>query len=408
MLSRPLAKKPNSVADRSGAAPSEKSSLRTEAYSIERVTSVEEFQKLKEDWDGVLNEHTLHEPYLEHEWFELWLKHYGAGGELSFFLVKQGQHIAAIFPFVLKRQRYGGLRIRLLEFLGNIGYAMRTPIFSTDDPSEREAILDSLFQFLVSSAKWDALRLNFLPEEDFDFKTLQSILSTWGLTFREQSWFGDWYLDGIDCTGAQYVASRVSHVGKNIKRFAKRFGPDGQMKIEIVTGGDDETIDGWMDHFHAVYRKSWKEWEVHPTFDRALAKMASRRGCLRLGFLFVGPDPVAAQFWFVYRRKAYFFKSVYNEQFKKFSPGVTLTAAMSTHVIDHDKAEEIDYLYGDNPYKKDWVPKRRERKNIFIFNNHSLRGALLSVSSLKLGPIMGRNRVLRPLRKGLLKLLKTD
>ena len=379
-----------------------------DVYSIEQVTTFEEFRRLKEAWNALLREGTRHKPYREHDWFELWFTHFEAGVELSIFLVKRDQKIEAIFPFVLKNKKCKGLSIRQLEFPGSVGAAMRTPIFRDLDASQKEAILRSLFRFLARSVKWDLLRLTFLPGEDFDLETLDRVLSADSLTYKERAWFGDWYLDGIDFTGEQYLASRISHVRKNIKRFAKQFGHDGGMKLEIVTGGDDETIDRWMDHFHAVYKKSWKEWEAHSTFDRALAKMARDRGYLRLGLLFVHDNPVAAQFWLVCNRKAYVAKIVYDEQLKKFSPGVTLTAAMSTHVIDNDKVEEIDFQFGDDAYKKDWAPKRRERKNVLIFNRHSLRGWLLGYVIPKVGLIMRGNRVLRPARKVILKILRVD
>jgi len=377
-------------------------------YSIEQVTTYEGFHRIKEDWNGLLQEGSRHKPYLEHEWFELWLNHFEIGGELSIFLVKRDRKIEAIFPFVLKQEKYRGLPVRQLELLGSLGGAMRTPIFSGQDASQKEAILQSLFQFLVTLAKWDVLRLNYLAKEDFDVEAVERILSTNALVYRERTCFGDWYLNGIDFTGEQYMASRPKHIRRNIKRFAKQFANGGGMKFEIVTGGDDETLDRWMDHFYCVYKKSWKPWEAHPTFDRALVKMARDRGYLRLGLLFVHGNPVAAQLWLVCSGTAYGAKKAYDEQFTKVSPGVTLTAAMITHAIDHDNVRGVDHLFGDDTYKKYWTPQRRERKDVFVFNPHSLRGWLLGDIILKVAPIMRGNRFLRPVQTGILKLLRAD
>ena len=38
------------------------------------------------------------------------------------------------------------------------------------------------------------------------------------------------------------------------------------------------------------------------------------------------------------------------------------------HVIDTDKVHDVDYLTGDDAYKKDWMPDRRERWGIAVFN----------------------------------------
>jgi CelD/BcsL family acetyltransferase involved in cellulose biosynthesis len=377
-----------------------------DGYCIERVTSVEAFERLREEWNGLLGEGTRHKPYLEHEYFSLCLEHGDPGGELSIFLVRREGKLKAIFPFVLKRERRRGWSVRHLEFLGVISTAMRTPIFGDPDPSAREAILAALFRYLARSVRWDTLRLNFIPTEDFDLETLERVLSAEGLRHKERAWFSGWYLDGIDVTGEAYVASRPKHIRRNMRRFAKQYGNGGGMRVEIITGGDDETIERGMEHFHAVYKQSWKEWEFRPTFDRALVRLARDKGYLRLGLLFVGERPVAGQLWFVCNRRAYGEKKAYDEAFKKVSPGITLTAAMIAHAIDHDKVVEVDHLYGDDTYKGYWTPQQRERKNILIFNRRSVRGRLLGYIMPTVGPVMQRFGALRSIRKAVLKALR--
>jgi len=375
-------------------------------YSIERVRSVEAFARLKEEWNGLLGEGTRHKPYLEHEYFSLYLEHGDPGGELSIFLVRREGKLEAIFPFVLMREKQRGWSVRHLEFLGVISMAMRTPIFGDEDASAREAILAALFRYLARSVRWDTLRLNFIPAEDFDVATLERVLSAEGLVHRERAWFSGWYLDGIDVTGEAYVASRPKHIRRNMRRFAKQYGNGGGMRVEIITGGDDETIERGMEHFHAVYKQSWKEWEFRPTFDRALVRLARDKGYLRLGLLFVGERPVAGQLWFVCERRAYGEKKAYDQAFKKVSPGITLTAAMISHAIDEDQVVEVDHLYGDDTYKAYWTPQQRERKNILIFNRRSVRGRLLGYIMPKVGPVMQRFGALRSIRRAVLKVLR--
>jgi hypothetical protein len=44
------------------------------------------------------------------------------------------------------------------------------------------------------------------------------------------------------------------------------------------------------------------------------------------------------------------------------------------HVIEIDKVEEIDYLIGDDPYKKAWMSHRRERWGVIAYNPRSMGG----------------------------------
>jgi CelD/BcsL family acetyltransferase involved in cellulose biosynthesis len=52
-----------------------------------------------------------------------------------------------------------------------------------------------------------------------------------------------------------------------------------------------------------------------------------------------------------------------------------LTSKLMQHVIDVDKVRIVDYLSGDDDYKKMWMSHRREFWGIVGFNPRSLRGA---------------------------------
>ena len=52
------------------------------------------------------------------------------------------------------------------------------------------------------------------------------------------------------------------------------------------------------------------------------------------------------------------------------------------HVLDVDKVDEVDYLSGDDAYKKDWMSHRRERWGVLAMNPRTIRGALAVVQHL--------------------------
>jgi CelD/BcsL family acetyltransferase involved in cellulose biosynthesis len=102
--------------------------------------------------------------------------------------------------------------------------------------------------------------------------------------------------------------------------------------------------------------------------------LAAAQGWLRLGLLTLDDQPLAAQIWIVKDGKASIFKLAYDGEYAKFSPGSILTKALLRHVIDIDRVTEVDYLAGDDDYKKDWMSHRRERRGIIAFNRRTLRG----------------------------------
>ena len=46
------------------------------------------------------------------------------------------------------------------------------------------------------------------------------------------------------------------------------------------------------------------------------------------------------------------------------------------HVIDVDRVSTVDYLSGDDPYKKDWMSHRQERWALVGYNRRTVRGNL--------------------------------
>ena len=72
--------------------------------------------------------------------------------------------------------------------------------------------------------------------------------------------------------------------------------------------------------------------------------------------------------------RAEIFKVAYDEAYKSHTAGTLLTAALMERVLDHDQVCEVDYLIGDDPYKKTWMSHRRERWGIAAYNPRTLVG----------------------------------
>src|SRR5262249_30489346 len=106
-----------------------------------------------------------------------------------------------------------------------------------------------------------------------------------------------------------------------------------------------------------------------------LIRLCAERGILRLGLLYVDGEPAASQLWIVHNGRALIYKLAYDERFADLSVGTILTAFLMEHALDVAKVEEIDYLTGDDGYKKEWMSDRRERWGILAMNPRTLRGA---------------------------------
>ena len=194
--------------------------------------------------------------------------------------------------------------------------------------------------------------------------------------------FGNWYQPVSNQSYEQYFMGLSSQTQNTIKRREKKFLGSGRGRLEIVTEEDglEEAIQAW----NLVYHSSWKVPEPYPEFMPGLIRLCARRGWLRLGIASYDGHPIAAQMWIVSHGRAAIYKLAYSESHAQHSAGTLLTAHLMRHVLDADKVTEVDYLIGDDAYKKSWVSQRRERWGIVAYNLRSARG-LIGYVMQKLG-----------------------
>lgn len=202
-----------------------------------------------------------------------------------------------------------------------------------------------------------------------------------GDAFRSEGWFakryfcfGNWYLPCQGATFGAYLASRPSQLRHTLARKSRSFFSNSASRIQVVT--DPADVDDAMAAYDRVFLKSWKRPEPYPHFIKGWARICASEGWLRMGIAWVGEVPVAVQFWFFRAGRAYIYKLAYDEDYARLSAGTVLTAHMFRHALDVDHASEIDYLTGDDPYKRDWMTHRRERVGLLACDLRSPKGLI--------------------------------
>lgn len=266
-----------------------------------------------------------------------------------------------------------------LKALRNYYASLYSPLISA--ASDGRAATDSLVRQCrdhrprVATIEWTAM-----DPTSPDFQHLAKSLATPGWLVKQFFCFGNWYLPCEGMSFEAYMQARPRQIQNTYTRKSRKFVSDPSAKLEIVTAPED--VGRAMQAYQSVYMKSWKQPEPYPDFVPGWASTCARHGWLRLGIAWVNGVPIAAQFWFTMNRRAYIFKLAYDEDYAKLSAGTILTAHMMQHALDVDKVTEIDYLSGDDDYKRNWMTHRRERHGLLACNLFTPIGLAVGVREI--------------------------
>jgi len=235
-------------------------------------------------------------------------------------------------------------------------------------------------QLALRRPRYTAIDLAPLDAEAAETRALHHAFARHGWYVKRYFCFGNWYLPCAGLSFRKYMETRESRLLNTWTRKSRRFatgpGAHGDARLEIVSATGD--VDRAIAAFERVYAKSWKPPEPYPSFVPGWARICARNGWLRLGLAWLGDVPIAAQLWFTMNRRAYIFKLAYDEAYATWSAGTVLTAHLVRHSLEQDRVVEIDYLTGDDAYKRSWMTQRRERIGLIACNPRTPRGLMLA------------------------------
>jgi len=264
---------------------------------------------------------------------------------------------------------------RRLMGLTNYYSSLYSPLISSS--ADRNAALSMLVRQLVEPVPpYSIIDLAPLDQSTPELVELRTAFAQYRWYVKEYFCFGNWYLPCTNLSFHEYMRQRPSQLYNTWLRKSKKFSPGQDARLEIIT--DPSETDAAMEAYERVYARSWKKPEPYSRFVQGWAKLCARNGWLRLGIAWVGDVPIAVQFWFTMHRRAYIFKLAYDEEYAKWSAGTMLTAHMVKWSFEQDHVIEIDYLTGDDAYKRFWMTARRERIGVRACNLRSASGAIMA------------------------------
>ncbi len=232
-------------------------------------------------------------------------------------------------------------------------------------------------EILAERPQWDCLSLSELDPREPSYAAWVGALRRAGLLVECCFSSGTWYEETAGLSFPDYVSARPSELRNTWHRKRRKLERGNRLTTSFVD--DDKGVDQAIADYERVYAASWKPPELFPDFVPALIRLAGKLCALRLGIYYLDGIPAAAQFWILWKGCAVICKLAHDKRFDDLSLGTLLTMEMFERVLDGDRPHEISLGRGDDPYKKLWLPKRREMWGITAANPWTWRGMRLGL-----------------------------
>ena len=262
-------------------------------------------------------------------------------------------------------------RERLLMSLAN-AYSVEHGAICLPETDLEAGFAAILSEILAERPRWERLSLLELDPRHASYGAATRSLRRAGFLVECAFNSGTWYEQTAALDFAEYLAARPSELRNTWRR--KRIRLERTNRLSASFFSDPERIDQAIADYLTIYDASWKPPEFRPEFIPALIRLAAELGALRLGIYYIDGAPAAAQFWILWRGRAVIYKLAHAQQFDNLSLGTLLTMEMAQRVLTEDQPSEITLGRGDDPYKKLWLPRRRERWGISAANPRTWRG----------------------------------
>lgn len=335
-------------------------------YIVESYYSIHDVPEI---FDPLFEEAAKQSLFCSREWFTL-LEQYVFCSDVLIFTITSSDLVPLLVLPCYESTNHG----KQLHSLANYYSAFYMPL-SNPKYSQQAELFDALFE-KINGCQYQSITFQPLDNLSEEYGLLRKALKKNGYYTESFFCFGNWYETIQSSVFSAYYQQRPSKLKNTIRRKEKKLS-NYRIKIE----SDYNEIRLLLPQYQKIYSSSWKVEEGYPLFVENMVLSLAKKNQIRLGVAYIDDVPAAAQLWFVSENEdseniASIFKLAYDPRFKSTSIGSILTSAMFEYVIEKDKVKEIDYLSGDDAYKKDWMNQRRERWVIVAYNKKTVVGIL--------------------------------
>ncbi len=335
--------------------------------SVEIVRTSEQLERLRREWDALLDRCRPHAVFLTSEWMLAWWEVYGEGGGLFLVAVREGNRLIGLLPTLITgpAARPGDPFPRQLRLLGSTAVCSDHLDGLAEAGYEGRVVAAWQSAIKEHQGEWDSLEFADLDPEGLLCGAIRRGPDLWGETLRwterleescpfislPASW--DVFLAGLSAK----TRREIRHDRRTLEDVAK-------VAVRAVTDTDrlEEAMASFM-RLHQMRRESLGEQgsfadERYERFHLLVSRRFAERGWLRLWLLDADGGTVAARYQFAYRGRVHDYLPGHDPRWHKYSVGlILLSHCVEQAILKGDR--EVDLLRGAEGYKSRWANRAR-------------------------------------------------
>lgn len=361
------------------------------APTFKVVSTLKDFQELKSEWNGLLEQTGADRIYMTHEWFTAWWQAFGEGKDLFIVLVRDGERLCGIVPLMRFKGSFRGMPVRVIGFMENDDSPGCS--FIVEQGHDHQLIEGAILFLTRDVGCWDILSFKNMPEDDA-IKTIRSLeickrksLLTVGLRSP--------YVN-IDTNWEAFFNNVSARRRKTLKNIRNRV-----TKLGDITVKEHESAEKLHD-MEVISKRAWKYKEGMAFTSRSdryrffelLSQVSEANGWLSIWLMYKADQPVAYEYHLKYKKTDTALISDFDEEYGNASPGAYLDFEIVKTLFESGTME-YDMCGSQDDYKKKWTDSIRNRRNILAFNVSWRARLLYLIERRVIGAVkcvLGRNK----------------
>jgi CelD/BcsL family acetyltransferase involved in cellulose biosynthesis len=318
--------------------------------TIRVISNVKDLLQIEHQWNSLVNK-ASNNPFLLSEFTKQFIEHSPKGWTPMILTISNNQAIIGIVPLKTRKNLVG----RHVDFLNPPWCA--DFIFSEQ---HKDTCIKITFDFL-----FDTLKCNFanftLPIDSPNLKLLTQQCKLNKLIPETKPEMGRRIIP-IKSQWTEYEASLPRKFKKDLRRTERNLSKTGLWTVRHVEGNEQQDI---TKKINGIEERSWKEtWRnqrgendwILASVIEAAQQLSRIETNFKWGswFLELEGKTIAYTLVIKYKQVAYFVKTSYDEQYKRFYPGIIVQNSAIHQIFTEQQNKYIDFL-SDLPYLQEWT-----------------------------------------------------